>query len=68
MSLDEPKKVWSYITPTDIIITKDRHRRDNEIYVQILCDCVWQEGHGLQFILRKGNELIRVSDQDGNSF
>ncbi|WP_299246886.1 hypothetical protein [uncultured Aquimarina sp.] len=68
LSLNEPKKVWKYITPTEIVVTKDRHQMHDEIYVQILCNCVWEEEHGLQFVLKKGNELTRVSDQDGNLF
>ncbi|SEK82867.1 hypothetical protein SAMN04487910_1233 [Aquimarina amphilecti] len=68
LNLTESKKVWEYITPIEIVITKDRHQRDEDIYIQILCNCLWQEEHGLQFILKEGNELIRVSDQDGNLF
>ncbi len=68
LDLTEPNKVWDHITPIEIIITKDRHERNENSYVQILCNCLWQEEHGLQFILKEGNELIRVSDQDGDLF
>ncbi len=64
----EPSQVWEYITPTEIIISKDRWNRSEETFVQILCDCAWEEEHGLQIILKNGEELLRVSNQDGALF
>jgi hypothetical protein len=66
--LTKPEKVWEYINPTEIIVTKDRYKEKEGVFIQILCDCDWEEEHGLQIILKNGNELIRVSDQDGNLF
>jgi hypothetical protein len=60
--------VWEYITPLEIVITKDRFGLDKEIYIQALCKCVWDDEHGIQFIFKEGKELIRVSEQDGDLF
>lgn len=66
--LTDPKKVWEYIHPTEIIVTKDRYKKRNGVFIQILCECDWEKEHGLQIVLKNGNELIRVSEQDGNLF
>ncbi len=36
------------------------------MYVQIAADCDWEPEHGLQLVYRGGNELVRVSEQDGH--
>ncbi|MEM7571705.1 MAG: hypothetical protein AAF433_02340 [Bacteroidota bacterium] len=66
--LTSPEKVWAYIQPTEIIVTKDRYEKKEGVFIQILCECTWEEEHGLQIVLKNGNELIRVSDQDGHLF
>lgn len=66
--LTAPGKVWEYIIPLEIVVTKDRFELDKEIYIQVLCSCEWEEEHGIQFIFKEGKELIRVSEQDGNLF
>jgi hypothetical protein len=66
--LTAPEKVWQYITPLEIVVTKDRFGLDKEIYIQVLCNCEWEDEHGIQFIFKEGNELTRVSEQDGNLF
>jgi hypothetical protein len=66
--LTAPEKVWEYISPLEIVVTKDRFGLDKEIYIQVLCNCAWEEEHGIQFIFKEGKELTRVSEQDGNLF
>ncbi len=66
--LTKPEKVWEYINPTEIIVTKDRYKKRKGVFIQILCECDWEEEHGLQIVLKNGNELIRVSNQDGHLF
>ncbi len=66
--LTSPDKVWEYVHPLEIVVTKDRFGLDKEIYVQVLCNCDWEEEHGLQFVFKERKELIRVSEQDGNLF
>jgi hypothetical protein len=67
-TLTSAEKVWEYITPLEIVVTKDRFGLDKEIYIQALCECVWDDEHGIQFVFKEGKELIRVSEQDGSLF
>jgi len=57
--------IWRFVKPTQICISR-RHRRDRDIYVEVACECAWEEEHGLQLVYRKGNVLVRVSAQDGH--
>jgi hypothetical protein len=66
--LTESEKVWNYISPIEIIVTKDRYKKRAGVFIQILCNCDWEEEHGLQIVLENGDKLIRVSDQDGQLF
>ena len=66
--LTESEKVWNYISPIEIIVTKDRYKKRAGVFIQILCKCDWEEEHGLQIVLENGDKLIRVSDQDGQLF
>jgi hypothetical protein len=66
--LTSADKVWAYITPVELVITKDRFNVDKEIYIQALCRCVWDDEHGIQFVFKEGRELTRVSEQDGDLF
>lgn len=34
--------------------------------MQIAAECDWEPEHGLLIVYRNGNELSRVSDQDGH--
>jgi len=58
-------EIWKYVYPEEIHITR-RHRRDEDIYLVITCECEWEQEHGLQLVFRKGKQLIRISDQDGH--
>lgn len=58
-------EIWNFIYPYDIYVTR-RHRRDRDIYINVTCECEWEQEHGLQFVFRKGGELTRISDQDGH--
>jgi hypothetical protein len=68
IKLTGAEKIWEYITPVEIVVTKDRFGLDKEIYIQALCNCVWDDEHGIQFVFKEGKELIRVSEQDGDLF
>lgn len=61
-NLDE---IWEFIHPTEIYV-KRRDGRDNDVYVQIACECDWEQEHGLQLVFRQGKQLTRISDQDGH--
>jgi hypothetical protein len=58
-------EIWKYVYPQEIHITR-RHRRDEDVYLNITCECEWEQEHGLQLVFRKGKQLTRISDQDGH--
>jgi len=60
-----PETVWEHVSPSEIFVSR-RSRRDQFIYIQITAECDWECEHGLQIVYRRGNELSRVSDQDGH--
>jgi len=63
--IDRPEDVWAHVHPTAIHVSR-RHRRDRKVYVQITANCDWEQEHGLQIVYRDGNQLSRVSSQDGH--
>ena len=62
---DDPDGIWRFVHPTQMYLSR-RARRDHDVYVQIHCNCDWEEEHGLQLIFRHGRLLTRVSDIDGH--
>lgn len=63
--IKDEKEIWQFVQPTEISVTP---HPDNEydMYVQVLCECDWEQEHGLQLVFRQGKKLIRVSGQDGH--
>jgi hypothetical protein len=61
-----PEDIWAYVHPKDV------HMQFNEetsgIYISLLCECDWEQEHGLQLVYRDGHQLIRISQQDGHLF
>jgi len=57
--------IWSFIHPTEIYVTR-RPYKEQDIFVQIACECDWEQEHGLQLVFRQGKKLTRISDQDGH--
>jgi hypothetical protein len=60
-----PESVWNFVTPREIIVTR-RLYNDMDIYVEVDCDCTWEEEHGLALVFRQGKRLTRVSAIDGH--
>ena len=58
-------EIWNFIYPTEIYISR-RSYKEKDIYVQVCCNCDWEQEHGLQFVFRQGKKLTRISDQDGH--
>jgi len=58
-------EIWEFIQPTEIYVTR-RPYKEQDIYVQIACECAWEQEHGLQLVFRQGKQLTRISDQDGH--
>jgi hypothetical protein len=65
LNVRNPLDIWSHVQPTEIYVAR-RDRRDKEIYIQVACECDWEQEHGLQLVFRRGEKLIRVSAQDGH--
>lgn len=63
--MTDKNEVWKFVYPQDIYITR-RHRRDQDIYLNISCNCEWEQEHGLQLVFRQGKKLTRISGQDGH--
>ena len=63
--ITDKNEIWNFVNPTEIYVTR-RDRRDKDIYVQVACECDWEEEHGLQLVFRQGRKLTRISDQDGH--
>ena len=63
--ITDKNEIWDFVNPTEIYVAR-RCRRDKDIYIQIACECDWEEEHGLQLVFRQGKKLTRVSDQDGH--
>jgi hypothetical protein len=63
--IKDKNDIWNFVTPTNIYVSK-RHRRDCDIYIQVACECAWEQEHGLQLVFRQGKKLTRISDQDGH--
>ena len=63
--IKEKSEIWNFIYPQDIYLSR-RHRRDKDVYLNLTCECEWEQEHGLQFVFRQGSVLTRVSDQDGH--
>ena len=63
--IKEKSEIWNFIYPEEIYVTR-RHRRDEDIYINVTCECEWEQEHGLQLVFRQGKKLTRISDQDGH--
>ncbi|RZL50129.1 MAG: hypothetical protein EOP00_05730 [Pedobacter sp.] len=63
--LTDKNEIWKFIHPTEIYVTR-RPYQEQDIYVQVACECDWEQEHGLQVVFRQGKKLTRISDQDGH--
>ena len=71
LTVAEPTDIWRFVHPTAVSVTQDYVQHGDEwragdLYVQVSCECDWEEEHGLQLVFREGRMLTRVSDQDGH--
>ncbi|MGK0365192.1 MAG: hypothetical protein ACI85O_002257 [Saprospiraceae bacterium] len=51
----------TYVYPQDIYVTR-RHQSDKDIYLNIDCECEWEQEHGLQLVFRQGKQLTKIGD------
>ena len=64
-NIKDKNEIWKYVQPTDIYIAR-RPYQDENIYVDINCECDWEQEHGLQLVFRQGKKITRVSQIDGH--
>lgn len=65
-NMPSEEHVWQFVTCTELYISRD-HFHDKRLYLQIMCECKWEEEHGLQLVYDQQGKLIRVSAQDGSA-
>ncbi len=63
--IKDEKEIWKFVYPSGIEVTK-RPYKEQDMYVQICCECEWEIEHGLQIIYRQGKQVTRVSYIDGH--
>ena len=63
--IKDKNEIWKLIHPSEIYVTR-RPYKEQDIYVQIACECDWEQEHGLQLVFRQGKKLTRISAQDGH--
>ncbi|MBO6517249.1 MAG: hypothetical protein JJ975_11925 [Bacteroidia bacterium] len=61
----DKSEIWNFISPTQLLVSR-RHRREQAVFINVTCECKWEEEHGLQLVFKKGKALTRVSTQDGH--
>lgn len=62
--IKDKNDIWDFIYPSEIYISL-RHK-NQEMYVQIACNCEWEQEHGLLLVFKQGKKLTRISPQDGH--
>jgi hypothetical protein len=61
----EATEIWKFVQPTGITVSR-RPYGEQDIFIDISCECEWEEEHGLQLVFRQGKKLTRVSQIDGH--
>lgn len=65
-AITDASGIWRFVDCKMLQITRDETEGKPSIYVALICDCAWEQEHGLQIVYRNGDELGRVSAQDGS--
>lgn len=63
--MKQPEEVWQFVKCTGLYVSREPYE-DKGVYLQLLCDCDWEQEHGLQLVYNKQGKLVRVSAQDGH--
>jgi Domain of unknown function (DUF6985) len=66
LGVSEPDQIWQHVRPTGVCV--DRYDEgDGLVYVRLVCECDWEEEHGLQLLFRHGTTITLVGEhEDGN--
>lgn len=62
LELKSDNEIWNFVYPSVIILAQNEV---GVIYVLVECGCEWEEEHGLQLVFKNGQQLTRVSYNDG---
>jgi hypothetical protein len=64
LPVKEKSEIWRYVYPkaayVNVHVQQGSHN-DPEIHIVVGGDCEWEEEHGLQVVLKNGNEVVSVS-------
>lgn len=63
--IKDQNEIWRFVQPNEIYITR-RPYKDKSIYIDISCECEWEQEHGLKLVFKKGKQITRVSEIDGH--
>jgi hypothetical protein len=63
--IENENEVWKFVHPSEMYVTR-RPYAEQDIYIQLACECDWEQEHGLLLVFRQGKKLTRVSSQDGH--
>ncbi len=63
LELNSVNDIWNYVFPGEVILHWDEQ---GQFYVCVLCECTWEEEHGLQLVFKNGQKLTRASGHDGD--
>jgi len=65
ITISNEDAVWNELEFKDVFLVRQGDE-EQIVYVVMSAECSWDEEHGVQFVFRRGNELTRISEQDGN--
>lgn len=66
VSIGTATEVWAHIRLCEEALVTRRVFGDHGIYASLICDCGWEPEHGLQIVLRNGNQLCKIGKFDGH--
>lgn len=66
VEIEKPQDVWNHIRFRGRVHVKRRNFRDKLIYIDIECDCDWEQEHGLQIVFKQGLFVNKVGAYDGH--
>lgn len=57
------KNIWEFVKPVEVYLT---YNESGIMFLDIHCECDWDEEHGLQIVYKEGNDLSKISEIDGH--
>ena len=61
-----PEHVWKHVQLGHEPMVSRRGYGDKGIYVSFECGCDWEPEHGLQIVLKNGQNVVKVGPYDGH--